>query len=217
MTDFVNQKGECMPRTEQANQRIREAQRAKILEAAWKVFAQKGRAATMADVATAADVSYGLVYRYFASKEAIFQALIEQMLQSRDAALQHFAELPGTPGERLDRLIARLVAMRRERPEVALLFALVLSDAATPAALRAQAQQNGQVFQSLLRRLIIEAQATKEVRVADPDQLVTAVVATLEGLTRLTILDPERFQQHFPDVSIIQGMLKSPIHPASER
>jgi AcrR family transcriptional regulator len=59
-----------MPRTEEANQRIREAQRAKILEAAWNVFARHGLTATMADVAAAAEVSYGLVYRYFVNKEA---------------------------------------------------------------------------------------------------------------------------------------------------
>jgi hypothetical protein len=61
-----------MPLTEAANQRIREAQRAKILRAAWKAFARKGRAMTMADVATAANVSYGLTYRYFASARRRF-------------------------------------------------------------------------------------------------------------------------------------------------
>jgi hypothetical protein len=50
MIDYVNhRRGMRMPRTEEANQRIREAQRAKILEAAWTVFARKGRAMTMAD------------------------------------------------------------------------------------------------------------------------------------------------------------------------
>jgi hypothetical protein len=41
-----------MPRTEEANQRIREVQRAKILEAAWKVFARHGLTATMASVSS---------------------------------------------------------------------------------------------------------------------------------------------------------------------
>jgi AcrR family transcriptional regulator len=197
-----------MPRTEAANQQIREAQRAKILEAAWKVFAQKGRAMTMADVASAAQVSYGLTYRYFASKEAILQALLQESLQSRGTAIQHFEGLQGTPGERLDRLVARLVENRRDRPELSQLHYQVLTDEATPAGLREQALQYGRAFQDLLRRLIIEGQATGEVRAADPEQLVTAVLAAMDGLTRLALSDPERFQQHFPDASIIQGMLK---------
>jgi AcrR family transcriptional regulator len=197
-----------MPRTEEANQRIRATQRANILEAAWKVFAQKGRAMTMADVAEATQISYGLTYRYFDSKEAILQALVEQTLQSGDASFQRFAALPGTPGERLDRLIARLVETRRDHPEFAQVHYQVLSDAATPPDLREQALRYGQAFHDLLRRLIVEGQAEGSVRAADPDQLVTAVMAALDGLIRLALIDPERFYQHFPDTSIIQGMLK---------
>lgn len=197
-----------MPRTAEANQRVREAQRAKILEAAWKEFARLGRTMTMADVARAASVSYGLVYHYFASKEEILHALVAQTLQSKDMAFQQFAELPGTPGERLDRLVARLVATRRDHPEFAQLLAQVLGDAAAPADLRELATRYGQAFQALLRQLIVEGQAMGEVRAADPDQLVTAVLVALDGLSRLAILYPERFQQHFPDASIILGMVQ---------
>ena len=205
-----------MPRTEAANQRIRDAQRAKILEAAWKVFAQKGRAATMANVAAAAAVSYGLVYRYFESKEAIFQALVERTVQSGDAAFQRFGEIPGTPGERLDRLVTRLVEARRDHPELSQLHYQVLSDETTPADLRAQTLRYGQAFQELLRGLIVAGQATGEVRTADPDQLVTAVLAALDGLARLALIDPERFHQHFPDASVILGMLKPPAQKRGE-
>lgn len=198
-----------MPRTEEANQRIREAQRAKILEAAWKVFARKGRAMTMADVAVAADVSYGLAYRYFASKDAILYALIEQNLQAGTAAFQRFRNFPGTPGERLDFLISRLVETRRDQPEFSQLFSQVLSDARTPRDLREQALRRGLEFQETLRKLIVEGQATGEVAAGDPDQLMTAVLASLDGLARLAITNSERFQQHFPDASIILRMLRA--------
>src|SRR5690242_13386078 len=98
-----------MPRTEEANKRIREEQRAKILDAAWRAFAKKGTAATMAEVAAEADVSYGLVYRYFSSKEAIFKALVEQMLQSGVLRVQRLLDQPGTPGERLTFLITKIL------------------------------------------------------------------------------------------------------------
>ena len=197
-----------MPRTEEANQRIREEQRAKILEAAWKVFARKGRAMTMADVATAADVSYGLTYRYFASKEIMLHALVEQSFQSSEAGLQHFLKLPGTPGERIDLLVSRLVETRREHPEFSQLLSQVLSDEATPSDLRERASRYDQAFQDMLRHLSVQGQATGEVRAADPDQLVTALLASLDGLTRLAIINPERFHQHFPDARLILHMLK---------
>lgn len=198
-----------MPRTEEANKKIREEQRAKILEAAWKVFARKGRAMTMADVAGTAGVSYGLAYRYFASKDAILHALIEQNLQAGAAAFQRFRDFPGTPGERLDFLISRLVETRRDQPEFSQLFSQVLSDAATPRGLREQALRRGLEFQEALRQLIVEGQATGEVAVGDPDQLVTAILATLDGLARLAITNSERFQQHFPDARIILRMLRA--------
>ncbi len=197
-----------MPRSQETNQQIREEQRAKILEAAWMVFARKGRAMTMSDVATAASISYGLTYHYFASKEAILYALVEQSLQSSDAAFQRFQEKPGTPGERLDFLIARLVETRRDRSEFSQLFYQLLSDEATPADLRKQALMHGHVFEDMLRRLIVEGQATGEVSAGDPDQLVTTILATLDGLVRLAIINPERFHQHFPDANIILRMLK---------
>src|SRR5260370_38503749 len=90
-----------MPRTKEANQHIREEQRAKILDGARKVFARKGMAATMAEVAAEASVRQGLAYRYFASKEAIFHVLEEQAVQPRIAGIQRIPRSPGTPGAHL--------------------------------------------------------------------------------------------------------------------
>jgi AcrR family transcriptional regulator len=196
-----------MPRTAAANQQIRDAQRARILEAAWTVFAQKGRATTMADVAAAAEVSYGLAYRYFANKEALYQALVEESMQESAAGLDRFVQRSGTPKERLIALISELVNTRRTRPELTQLFAQVLGDAATPANLRDQAMQIGRAFQDLFRQLIVEGQAVGEVRSADPDQLVTAILAMLDGLSRLAVFNPDRFHQHFPDARIVLGLL----------
>jgi AcrR family transcriptional regulator len=196
-----------MPRTEAANQRIREAQRANILEAAWKVFARSGRGMTMAEVARSAHVGYGLVYHYFQTKEAILHALVEQSLQESQTAFHRFLEGPGTPGERLAFLLTQLVESRREHPEFAQLHAQVLSDEAMPADLREQAFRYGQVFADGLRHLIVEGQASGAVTAADPDQLVTAVLAFLDGVSRLVVVQPERFQQHFPDARIFLRML----------
>lgn len=200
-----------MPRTEAANQQLRETQREKILDAARRVFARKGFSATMADIAAEAVISHGLAYHYFTNKEALFQALVEHTLQERRAALQRFREIPLPPGERLDFLLTRLIENRRDQPEVAQLHEQVQSAEATPPALREQVRQVNQAFANLLRQLIVEGQSDGSVIDANADQLLTAVAATLDGLTRLAMSDPERFRQHFPDASIILAMLKPPM------
>jgi AcrR family transcriptional regulator len=197
-----------MPRTTEANQRIREAQREKILEAARKVFACKGKAATIADVAAEAEISQGLAYRYFSSKEALFQALAEHTMQSILTVVQRIMERPGTPGERLEFLISRIVKGRREQREIFQLFDQVFSEEAAPDEVREIARRQGQALQGMVRQLIVEGQATGEVAADDPDQLITVIFACLRGLVMLALRNPERFNQHMPDATLIMRILK---------
>ncbi|HKS71491.1 MAG TPA: helix-turn-helix domain-containing protein, partial [Ktedonobacterales bacterium] len=92
-----------MPRSEEANARIREEQRRRILGAAERVFARKGLAAAkMSDIAQAAGVSYGLVYHYFATKEEIFGALIVRGLEGTRGVVEQALARAGTPWQRLE-------------------------------------------------------------------------------------------------------------------
>src|SRR5260370_21371955 len=188
-----------MPRTEEANQRIREEQRAKILDGARKVFARKGLAATMADVAAEASVSQGLAYRYFANKEAIFHALFEQIVQTSLAGMPRILEMPGTPGERLDFLISSAWEGRREHPEFYQLMYQVLSDEAAPDNLRELIGRQGQTYRDVMRQLIVEGQATGEGAECDPDQEGIVGVSGLERVSRLPLHNPEHLKKHFPD------------------
>lgn len=197
-----------MPRTEEENQRIREGQRAKILEAARRVFARKGLAATMADVAAAAEVSQGLAYRYFANKDALFRALVEQTILFALSTIQHILEMPETPGERLTLLITSVLQARRGHPEFFQLFQQVLGDEATPADLRQAVSKRNRSYQDAIRQLIVEGQASGEIADGDPDQMITAIMACFEGLSRLALRDPEQVKNHFPDAAIILRMLK---------
>src|SRR5258708_911336 len=164
-----------MPRTPAANQRRREAQREKILAGARKVFARKGMETTMAEVAAEAAVSHGLAYHYFANKEALFHALVEQTLQTDPAGLQRVFEGPGTPGERLALLLTKLVSFRRENPEWYQILDQVERSETTPNDLRELMDRQGQLFFTVLRQLITDGQATGDVATGDPDQLVSAV------------------------------------------
>jgi AcrR family transcriptional regulator len=197
-----------MPRTQAANQRIREEQRAKILDSARKVFARKGMAATMADVAAEASVSQGLAYRYFASKEALFHELVEQSVQSGIAGIQRIPQMPGTPGERLSFLVSMAWEGRREHPEIYQLLYQVLGAEATSDDIRELIGRQGQTYQDVLRQLIVEGQATGEIAEGDPDQLVIVFLACLDGLSRRALRDPEWVKKHFPETEIILRLFK---------
>jgi AcrR family transcriptional regulator len=193
-----------VPRTEADNQRVREEQRARILDGARTVFARRGLAATMAEVAAAAGVSQGLAYRYFANKDELYRALVTEAMQAGVPQ----EEWPGTPGERLAALLSRLLQVRREHPEFFQLFDHVASDPSTAADLAQTMQRRGEHFTTMLRQLIVEGQAAGEIAAGDPDQLVTVIVACLDGLTRLAQRSPEQVRRHFPDTEIVLRLLR---------
>jgi len=69
--------------------------RARLLRAATEVFAERGfLAASLTDVADRAGYTIGAVYSNFASKDALFQALMEDRLRAVEANLA--AALPAT-------------------------------------------------------------------------------------------------------------------------
>lgn len=73
-----------MPRTPKAYQELRDERRGALLRAATLVFAERGFARTkISEIATLAGVSHGLVYNYFASKEAIFDEILTDLMQAR--------------------------------------------------------------------------------------------------------------------------------------
>lgn len=71
-----------------------QAQRERILNAAQQCFIEHGfHAASMSNIADTAEMSAGLIYRYFASKNEIIVAIIERQLELLHAEL---AQLDGS-------------------------------------------------------------------------------------------------------------------------
>lgn len=75
-------------RTPQAEARA-QSQRERILEAAQKCFIERGfHGASMATIAETADMSAGLMYRYFENKNAIVLAIIGRELEGKRAKIE---------------------------------------------------------------------------------------------------------------------------------
>ena len=73
-------------------QERRQATRGAIIKAAYRLFGDRGFAATTIDeVAGAARVAKGAVYHHFATKEALFEAVFEQVSQELVAEVDRVA------------------------------------------------------------------------------------------------------------------------------
>jgi AcrR family transcriptional regulator len=95
-------------------------------------------AAKMAEVASEAGVSPGLAYHYFPSKEAIFLTLVRQSIRSAEELNAIVQRIPGTPRDRLNRMVAGMLERRRKDPEFFQFFYQAMAGDSLPADLREQ-------------------------------------------------------------------------------
>lgn len=198
------------PRTEEANQRIRDEQRGKILQVAARVFARKGLAATkMADIAAAAGVSYGLAYHYFPSKERLFAELVESTARSTISLYQQALEQPGTPWDKLFWLVAHVLEGLQQLPEFGKLVFQVYASDAVPVALREIVRNERLLTRQIIQQLIVEGQAAGQVVVGDPVQLTTALTACIQGLAFDTLFAEEEVAHNLPAVEDILRLVKA--------
>jgi AcrR family transcriptional regulator len=204
-------KGEKNRAKEEKNKLIRDKQREKILKASMKVFARKGLAETkMADIAAAADVSYGLAYHYFANKEAILTALIERAMQGAARVAQEALERPGTPWERLRWLTVETLEGLRDQPEYFWAVLQVFTNEAAPQRLREMVHEQSRVSWNALRQLIIEGQAAGQVIAGDPDQLAALYDSCTAGIAVNILFHSETEPMRaFPTVDQVLRILKA--------
>ncbi|QBD76167.1 TetR/AcrR family transcriptional regulator [Ktedonosporobacter rubrisoli] len=197
------------PRSAQANQRLHEEQKERILAAALPVFVQKGLAATrMTDIATAAKMGYGSVYHYFPDKEAIFTALIQREMEASAQHIREVLEMPGTPWERLEWWLSRAMIWVYKHPEVILFMTQVLINEPAHEQLRSLVYQLSRTSHQELRRLIVEGQEAGQVATGNPDQLVIAIQSCLQGFAIEAAFRQDHAREQFPDAQILLRLLR---------
>ena len=171
------------PRTEETNQHIRDEQQRKILDVAAKVFARKGYAATkMADIASEAEISYGLAYHYFTNKETIFSTLVERDLQGAMMLIRHAQQLPGTPLERIHTMVTLMLDGMRRNPEDFLVVQQAMTNDAIPAKIREITLQRSLESIEAFKQLIIEGQMAGQITAGNPDRLAIVFSSCIQGL-----------------------------------
>ena len=101
-----------MPRTAEQNEALRSESRERIIDHALALFAEHGYEYTSVRmIAQAAGIAQGLLYNYFASKEALLQAIFERSMA--DVRRSFTAAEAGAPGEQIERLVRASFAIVR--------------------------------------------------------------------------------------------------------
>ena len=101
--------------------KLRVQRRAKIVEAALRVFARKGYyAASVDDIVREAAVARGTFYLYFPSKHELFSALCDELLADLERGIRRVDVRPGAPPplEQLESNVLWLLSLPRARPEM---------------------------------------------------------------------------------------------------
>jgi AcrR family transcriptional regulator len=149
--------------------------RERILETAEALLRRHGPAKTaVVDVARALGMSHANVYRHFASKAELQDAVAERWLKRVSDPLEAIVAAPAPAAERLERwLLALLAAKRRKVLDEPELFATfhALAQAARGVVERHVATLRGQIA-----RIVRDGIAAGEFRVADPDAAALAVL-----------------------------------------
>jgi AcrR family transcriptional regulator len=116
-----------MPRTAVDGKQkvVAEFRRSEILAAATKVFATKGFVATrMEDIAKAARLAKGTLYLYFQSKDAIYQATVQQAVTKMAALIEERVRKESDLAGKLAAFISVRIAFWNEQQQ---LYRIILS------------------------------------------------------------------------------------------
>jgi AcrR family transcriptional regulator len=201
-----------MPRTDEANQEIREQRRSLILHTAAKVVAQQGYGNTkIADIAAACEMSQGLIYRYFSSKEEVFGILVNLVI---DAAAQLIQALPtalpsteSTGYQKMYWLSGQLLPNYYQNPDFPMLITHGLANQAVPPKIRENIINHVTRFQNAVRNVIIQGQNDGTIAQTDPDQLTMLYLSTLQGLA-LGVLYLDTPPEKYPTVESLMKIFE---------
>jgi AcrR family transcriptional regulator len=149
--------------------------RERILRAAEDLLRRHGPAkTTVVDVARALDMSHANVYRHFASKAALHDAVAERWLKKISLPLEAIADGPGRADARLERWVATLAEAKRAK---------VLDDPELFATYHALAQAVREVVDEhvaelhhQILRILADGVAQGEFKVKDLDAAAQAVL-----------------------------------------
>ncbi len=161
--------------------RRKDARPAEIVAAALQVFAEKGYAAArLDDIAARAGVSKGALYLYFATKEALFRAVVDEALAPNLDVVRQAAERYDGDFATLIRFVAGNLVRVAETQPVGGVVKMVIGESRNFPEL-ARVWHDDLIASALgtVAGLIERAQAKGEIRAGDPRAYALGLISPL--------------------------------------
>lgn len=177
--------------------------RAKLLAVAEHLFDARGPSVEMDEIAAAASVAVGTIYRHFPTKAALVEAVVVSPIEGLIAETQRRAR-DADPGAAFFDLFGNLVALARSKHH--LVASLVETGEETPVeTARAMASRRDR-FRAAFGKLLARAQRAGAVR---PDVRVPEIVAIVHGAFPYLERDCESPAAHRRLRAWIEGSLRT--------
>ncbi len=167
-------------------------QRERILEAARLCFLKRGfHAASIADIAQEAEMSPGLMYRYFANKHAIIKAIIERQLESGRRQLEEIK----SPADLVQGILNAIERWRSGSADQmnAPLFLEISAEATRDAEIAATVQEADRLIKNHLLEAMQRTAPTRALY-EDPRRAnarILLLLSVVEGLAIRACRDPQ--------------------------
>ena len=174
------------PRTAKQNEEIRASSRGRIVEHALALFAEHGYERTSVRmIAEAAGISQGLLYNYFANKQALLHAIFEESVADVRASFALADAAP--PPERLERLLrGSFEILRRNMAFWRLSYGVRMQPAVLEGLGSELHEWTGAIRRTLLGYL-------RDAGIPQPEIEAAALFALIDGISQHYVLDPDRY------------------------
>lgn len=177
-----------------------EETRHQLLEAAQRVFAEKGVSRTsLQDIAQAAGVTRGAIYWHFKNKAELFNAMMDSVVLPMEQAMQQIGhDIGQDPLVELERAVLQTMRSIESDPRTRAIFEVATLKVEYVDELLAVKQRHVQCYMDgtrQMQRSLEDAAARRSATLAEPaDTAAHGLHALMVGLIHSWMLGPSRFQ-----------------------
>lgn len=204
---YYVRKEKYMARTQEQNDKMSLATKKKILEAGLDLFSHKGFSMTsIKDIAQAAGISTGLIYRHFSTKEELFSELVEKAIIEIAMAIR-FLDSDISPTQTFIELTSELLKDIQSSEELSNYFLLITRSVLEEEALP-QVDEFKKADLSLFEntaKLIEKGQELGEFRSGDPYKLSLLFFSVIQGMANMKLFMGKKYIS--PEASDIMAFL----------
>lgn len=193
-------------------ERIKKERYSQILIAAERIIARRGfGSAKISDIAKEAQVSHGLVYQYFKSKEDIFKAIVKNVFKELELISNNFSSDSNRAIDTIQAIIEFALQdnirniTNKEYPYKFLIMIQAMSLESAKEILERESTINNPLF-IFLRPLIERGQLENDIIAGDPSMLAHSIMSMLMGIALSSI--PPFQVNYLPKSDVIMRLIK---------